>query len=204
MSVETWIKRIKKWVSEGLKSESFSPDKIALQEVPDAPNKFIFKHTELPYNLMITIDDNFLSIVGYTGVETATMSREDRLNIYRKMLIANDEMKLVKFVLSGRDDEVTVRTDLDLATLGKVEFFDALVSVIIGMERIRRIMKGDEDTDEDEELKRTLVILIKELGKERVIGMLMEKGGLKREEAEALVEGLIKEYKLEPPGQMYG
>lgn len=204
MSIASWSKKIRKWIREGTPdSEFFIPGMMRLEDVKGTVGQFIFSHKALSYDISMQLDENFLSIVVYSGIETAIMSKDERLTIYRKMLIANDEIKLVKLALYGRNDELTVRTDLDLATLGLEEFNDAIISVIIGKERLLQILNMDEE-ESDEHLKETLIVLIKEMGKDRVISMLMDKGGMSKEEAIEMVESLIKEYDLEPPSPMYG
>lgn len=204
MSAINWKKKVIRWLDEGLKgSEIFTPEAWDIKEVEK--NKLIINSTALTYNITLRIEDKFIIVAVYTGIETAILDKDERLKIYRKMLIANDELRLVKLVLHGRNDELVVRTDLDLATLGKVEFFDALISVIIGAERLSKILgleKGEKE--ESEELTRALVSLLKEMGRDRVIDLLVTKGGMSKEEAEALVEMLIKRYHLEPPAPMYG
>ncbi len=202
MSVAEWRKKIKKWLEEGLESSDFFTN-IDWEVTEKENNQILLGHSDIPYNISMILEDSFLSLTVFSGIETAVDGPEDRLKVYRKMLIANDELKLVKLVLGGRNDELVIRTDLDLATLGKEEFYDALLSVIIGAERLKKIL-GLEDGEESEELTKALVSLLKEMGKDSVIEMLVTKGGMNKEEAATLVESIIEEYGLEPPASMYG
>ena len=92
MSVEDWKKKTSKWLSEGLEdSDLFTPGAM---EVEETDSDIMLSHRDIHYDIRVEYEEDFLKLVVETPIETATLSNDERLSIYRKMLIANDELTL--------------------------------------------------------------------------------------------------------------
>lgn len=203
--MSTTKKEILKWFKETGKSDMLIDKKWIVQESEDKSAIFA-KLDELPFAIGVEFIDSFAELILYTDIETATMSKDQRLDIYRKLLILNDENHMVKSTLAGRNDEIALRTDLDLKSLSKEEFNDAIVSIVVGAVKVQDIL-GIKGEDEEEETQRIIDFVLSALQtktKEEVVSMLMEKTGMKKEDAEEIVSKVQKEWKPKPPPGMYG
>ncbi len=198
-------KDIIKWLTESKDTDLLVDKKWVIEESEDG-NTIFAKLDELPFGIGIEFIDSFAELILFTGMETATMSKDERLEIYRKLLILNDENHLVKATLAGRNDEIAIRTDLDLKSLGREEFNDAIVSIVVGAVALQDIL-GLKGEDEEEEADRIIEFVLDALQtktKDEVIDMLVEKTGMKKEDAKEIVEKVQKEWKPKPPEGMYG
>jgi hypothetical protein len=86
-----------------------------------------------PYCIHVHLYSDFATLNVYTGFETAVMSQQKRLDIYRKLLLLNDKWKMVKFAIGTKGDDIILKTDLNLKSLNREEFSDALSVTMIGM-----------------------------------------------------------------------
>lgn len=196
---------ILKWFREEKKTDMLIDKKWTVQEAEDG--KAIFATIdELPFGIGVVFIDSFAELVLYTNVETATMSKDERLDIYRKLLILNDENHMVKATLTGRNDEIALRTDLDLKSLSRSEFNDALVSIVVGAVALQDVLgiKGEDEEEEAERIMEFVLNALQTKSRDEVVEMLVDKTGMKKEDAEKIVEKIQKEWKPKPPEGMYG
>lgn len=196
---------ILKWFREEKKTDMLIDKKWTVQEAEDG--KAIFATMdELPFGIGVVFIDSFAELVLYTNVETATMSKDERLDIYRKLLILNDENHMVKATLTGRNDEIALRTDLDLKSLSRSEFNDALVSIVVGAVALQDVLgiKGEDEEEEAERIMEFVLNALQTKSRDEVVEMLVDKTGMKKEDAEKIVEKIQKEWKPKPPEGMYG
>ncbi len=199
-------KDILKWFREEKKDSELLIDKKWMVQESDDGHAVFAQMDELPFGIGVEFIDNFAELILYTNVETATMSKDERLELYRKLLILNDENHMVKATLAGRNDEIALRTDLDLKSLIKEEFNDAIVSIIVGAVAIQEILGIKKDEDDEEEAQRIMEFVLDALQtktKDEVVKMLMEKTGMKEEDAKEIVNKVQKEWKPKPPEGMY-
>ncbi len=198
-------KDIVKWLTESKDTDLLVDKKWIVEESEEGGTVFA-KLDELPFGIGIEFIDDFAQLILYTGIETATMSKDERLDIYRKLLIMNDENHLVKATLAGRNDEIAIRTDLDLKSLSREEFNDAIVSIIVGAVALQDILgiKGEDEEEESERIIEFVLNALQTKSKEEVVDMLVEKTGMKKEDAQEIVEKVQKEWKPKPPEGMYG
>ena len=196
---------IVKWFREEHDSELLVDTKWMVQESEDGTAIYA-KTDDLPFGIGVEFIDGYAKLILYTGLETATMSKDERLELYRKLLILNDESDMVKAILWGRDDEIALRTDLDLKSLSKEEFNDAIISIIVGAVGFQKIV-GVQDEDEEEEAERIIEFVLNALqtkSEEEVVQMLVEQGGIEEEDAKEIVQKIEKEFNQKPPENMYG
>lgn len=198
-SSKEWKAKIKGWL---IRKESGS-DLLVDREwsIEETEDTLIASSEHSPYTIHIEFGEAFMSILVHTGIETATMPVNERLDLYRKILILNDEIMMMKVVLSGRNDEIVIRTDLDLASLGKEEFNDAIISVLVGAHGLRRIVSEffDEGEDDADETINAIASALKVRSRAQVINMLVTQAGMDRDEAIQLVDQIIEAYSIHPP-----
>ncbi|QDA32202.1 DNA-binding protein [Thermococcus indicus] len=97
------------------------------------PNTYVAEHPRMPFSLLVVFSEGFIHLLVPLGLETFSMTNDDKLKIYHTLLRLNDQVNMMKFTLSGMNDDVYLRVDLDKKTLGKEEFNDALTALAIGL-----------------------------------------------------------------------
>ncbi len=197
-------KDILKWLKGKKDSDMLIDREWFVQESGDG-NVIFAKMDALPFGIGVRFIDSYAELILYTNFETATLSKDERLEIYRKLLILNDENHMVKATITGRNDEIALRTDLDLKSLSREEFNDAIVSIVIGAVSFQEIL-GIKGEDEEEEAERIIEFVLDALqtkSEKEVVDMLVEKTGMKREDAEEIVKKVKKDWRPKPPEGMY-
>jgi len=91
------------------------------------------EHPSVPMHLMVAFSDNFVHLIVPTTIETADMSDEEKLRIYETLMWLNDKVHMMKYSIGGEKKNIRLRVDLDKSTLGKEEFNNALVALVIGV-----------------------------------------------------------------------
>ncbi len=154
----------------------------------------------LPFSIGIEVTEKFVNLVIYTGIETAVLPNQERLKLYRDILLLNNENQMMKFLLAGREETIGIRVDLDVMTLGKMEFNDALSSLIIGAETLRTVLSSDLTGNSEEEENTIEEIIASELesgrSKESIIKDLVS-AGMSKEEATAIVKEISRKLNIE-------
>jgi hypothetical protein len=197
-----WYPTLIKWFESTDASTDLYIDKEWIITKKDDENqRMLVSQEELPFQLLVDVGEYFIHISLYTNLETAVKTIEERLKLYRDLLILNDETYMVKFVLSGRNDEIVLRTDLDKCTLGKEEFNDAIVSILFGVEGLRKVLGvHGPPADEQKEKEATIAAIVSALKtkpKKEVVKMLVN-AGMPKDTALTMVDDIIKEYKISP------
>ena len=199
-------KRKKSEIVQWLREEGKGDRLIDLAwDVDEVDENFLqASHPDLPFTIGIQFADRFVGLLLLTDLETAVMDPEKRLEIYRKLLIFNDENPMVKAMLSGRNDVVAFRTDMDLVSLSKEEFNDALITLLIAYRAFRREILGITPEEEMEKIIEFIASELREKSEDEVVKMLVERGGLSEEDAKELVDKIKKEMRMTPPPNIYG
>jgi len=203
--VEEWIGTFQKWMSGD------DPDSDMLIDSEDwniqtikEKGIMMITHETVSLDINITIKETFAELTVYTGIETAIMKQEHRLKLYRDLLLMNNETALMKFTLKGREEEIAVRTDLDLSTLGKKEFNNAVVSLLIGMDGLKEVLGVKEDDNKVEAAVNFIIVALeKGWTKEKIIRNLITHLGISEEDAIRVVTDVIRKTKEDPPERMY-
>lgn len=129
-----WAQKVIKWF-EGATNDRNSMvinDMWTVKNDKDSPSRLMVAHDFIPFSFMVDVGNQVMNLNLYTQIETATWPINDRLKLYRDLLIRNDESIFVKFILAGRNDAVALRMDLNLVYLNKTEFNDSLEAMIDG------------------------------------------------------------------------
>lgn len=127
---EEWKNKIVEWLKEEKPSGKIIDEHW---EVKINDDVVIAESVKQPVKIGFLFQDNFVRLF-ITGIlPTATMENNERLRIYRLLLLWNNKWNMVKFSLSGDEDEITIAVDLDLISLSKEEFNDALTLALYAM-----------------------------------------------------------------------
>ena len=166
----------------------------------------LLQNDKIPFMLYLNFenDKNTMHILVRTGIETATIENQPRLTIYRTLLILNQRVELVKFMLDSINEEVVAREDLTMDTLTKDDLNAALNTLITAFYLMVQALKLQDEFNE-QIIERTYM-MIKDMlqqGKTRdeIKKYLKETIGLGDEEAEELISQVLDSDKV--PKNMY-
>ncbi|ALM76070.1 hypothetical protein [Thermococcus barophilus] len=156
---------------------------------------YIAEYPKMPFVLNILFSEEFVHLMVPFGLETTALPLAERLKIYHAMLVLNDKINLLKFTLSGINDEIILRVDLDRKTLGKAEFNDALTALLIGINELVRALKVEEDFAQAV-FERIVLMLIDRIQRgatrDDLIKFLVVKVGMSKEEAEKFIDEILR------------
>jgi len=93
-------------------------------------------HPKIPFPILIRITARFANLIMDTGAPTDARTVEERMRLYKKLLHLNTKFILMKTCLVGEEHRVVLAVDLDLASLNKKEFNDALTALIFGAPQV--------------------------------------------------------------------
>ncbi|AJC71777.1 DNA-binding protein [Thermococcus guaymasensis DSM 11113] len=158
-------------------------------------NQYIAEHPKIPFLLNVIFANGFIRLAVPSGIETIAMRLEERLKTYHTLLVLNERMNLLKFTLSGMNDEIILRVDLDEKSLGKEEFNDALTALLVGMNVLMDSLGLTEEFQEAIFERLSMMIierLQKGMSEAEIMDFLIKKVGMTKEEAKALLKEIKK------------
>ncbi|EEB75062.1 hypothetical protein [Thermococcus sp. AM4] len=153
-------------------------------------NHYVAEHPKIPFTLNVVFADGFIRLAVPSGIETIAMRLEERIRTYHTLLVLNERMNMLKFTLSGMNDEVTLRVDLDEKSLGKEEFNDALTALLVGMNVLMDSLGLTEEFQEAIFERLSMMIierLQRGMSEAEIMNFLVKKVGMTKEEAKALL-----------------
>ncbi|WP_297469095.1 DNA-binding protein [Thermococcus sp.] len=160
------------------------------------PNLYMAEHPRMPFTLLVSFGDGFIRLLVPMGLETFSMTKDEKLKVYHALLKLNAEINLMKFILMGMNDDVYLAVDLDSSTLGKKEFNDALSALLFGLLSAVSAL-GLESEFESLLRERVLAMVYERLRKgasrEELLEFLVSKVGMPRKEALALLSEVLPE-----------
>lgn len=160
------------------------------------PNLYMAEHPRMPFTLLVSFGDGFIRLLAPMGLETFSMTKDEKLKVYHALLKLNAEINLMKFILMGMNDDVYLAVDLDSSTLGKKEFNDALSALLFGLLSAVSAL-GLESEFESLLRERVLAMVYERLRKgasrEELLEFLVSKVGMPRKEALALLSEVLPE-----------
>ncbi|WP_010480091.1 hypothetical protein [Thermococcus zilligii] len=166
-------------------------------------NHYVAEHPKMPFLLNVLFMDGFVRLVVTSGIETIAMELRDRVKTYHTLLVLNERMNMLKFTLSGMNDEITLRVDLDEKSLGKEEFNDALTALLVGMNVLMDAL-GLTEVFQEAIFERLSMMIIERLQKgaseREIIDFLTRKVGMPESEARTLLSEIKKAMKGEDRG----
>ena len=90
-------------------------------KIQDFDKYLVLENEKIPFSIYLVFEGTVLRIFLRTGIETAVIDTQERLGIYRTLLLLNRQLDLVKFMLDGMNEEVISRVDLEMVSLSKEE-----------------------------------------------------------------------------------
>ena len=194
----TWLEIIMQWFSEeDVGSDLIIDEKWQMLELNGDSSRFAVSNENLPFEIGIYINEEFAHLNVFTNLDTVDWDVKEQRNIYHDLLVQNKKNLFVKYYLSGENDTVALRTELDLAYLNKGEFNDALQAVIVGtMWLMKKMGLLDERScgieSDHENTKKILKMLYKGVTKHEIINNLINDCGMNPEDATEKVFTLVK------------
>ncbi len=171
------------------------------------PRTYLAEHPRMPFSLMVVFSEDFVHLLVPLGLETLSMSTEERLKVYHTLLRLNDGVNMMKFTLSGMNDDVYLRVDLDKSTLGKEEFNNALTALLIGlMSAVSEL--GLEESFAQEVFDRIVGMVVERMQKgasrEELMRFLTVKVGMSEKDASALLGQILQAMNSQDSGENVG
>ncbi len=158
------------------------------------PGKYIAEYPKMPFVLNLVFSEGFVHLIVPLGMDTLTLSTDERLKIYHTLLRLNDNLNLLKFTLSGMNDEIMLRVDLDRKTLGRDEFNDALTVLLLGINEVIHALGLEEDFAQSV-FEHVIGMIIERIEKgatkRELVDFLVVKVGMSKEDAEALLNQIF-------------
>lgn len=148
--LEEWADRFIQWFEEE-KADSDKPldehwDVHRESQKDGEGNDIIWiiaENPRVPYKILVQVWKGFATFIVHTSLETeptitflkdSDMTGEQKkLKIYRDLLLLNDDWRMVKFVIAGDNKEIRLKTELNLHSLNREEFSDALSATLFAM-----------------------------------------------------------------------
>ncbi len=197
------LSTIKEWLARG------SPKADSLVDLPweveegGRKNSLIAVYPRFPVQVNIICDDDIgvLRLFVSTAAPTISLSTEDRIRVYHKLLKMN-AAPMAKFILYGDDDVIDIAVDLSIKTLGKQEFNDALALLLASVNAVAQELDLEEILAEQmfEEILRLVARHIEEgWGKDKLVEYLVERAGMKEDEASKLIDQILSGKKSSTP-----
>ncbi|MGC8689528.1 MAG: DNA-binding protein [Thermoplasmata archaeon] len=193
-------KEIEGWLTSGTDTKEDVLDLV--WTIKEEDNLIIAEHPKIPFVLYIRIGDRFVRLIVSTGMDTALLDPQQRLDIYRKLLILNDRIDLVKFVISGVDEEIILKVDLDKSTLGKDEFRDAITGIVASLYMMVKEFQLEEEFNR--RVTERIISMVQEKMNEGattadLLAFLTKKVGLDNNTAQKIIDEITKkkEYQAE-------
>ncbi|MGB9815540.1 MAG: CBS domain-containing protein [Thermoplasmata archaeon] len=192
-TVTDWKAEIIRWLTSG--SDSSEDPANLIWDVKVQDNLVVAEHPKIPFILHILFANRIIRLDVYTGLETALLDPIQRLDISRKLLFLNDRTALVKFTIRGINEEIVLSSDLDLASINREEFSDALTGLITALYMMIKEFKLEEEFNK--QLAQRVMLMVKEriekgATKDDIISFLVTKVGLDENSARKLLDEIIK------------
>lgn len=195
MVSEDWVKKIETWLEEGRDS---SRDLVGLpwevkEEKMGDTTIIVAQHPKVAFPIFVKIGGGFISLFIDLGIETDAMDVKERMKIYKTLLKINGQLNLFKAALGGEEENVISMVDLDMTSLSKEEFNDALTALLIGSHTVITAL-GYSEEFQKALMERLLGMISERLGRgesmEEIKDFLMKRVGMGEEEANELLEGI--------------
>lgn len=156
-------------------------------------NYLVLESENVPFSIFLLFEQGFVKILLKTGIETAVLENQERLGVYRVLLLLNRQLELVKFMLDGMQEEVISRVDLVLDSLTKSELNDGMSLLLSSLYIMVKSLKLEEQFQE--RITERMLMMVQDMintGKSRddIMKYLVEKIGLSKTESENIIAQL--------------
>lgn len=195
MSAKDWVKKIHEWLEEG---KDTSQDLVGLpwevkEEKMGETTIIVAEHPKVAFPIFVKIGGGFISLFIDLGIETDALDVKERMKIYKTLLKINGRLNLFKAALGGEEENVISMVDLDMASLSREEFNDALTALIVGSHTVISAL-GYSEEFQKALMQRLLGMISERLNRgesmEDVREFLVNRVGMGEEEANVLLKGI--------------
>ena len=167
----------------------------------------ILENDKVPFSVYLIFETGIMRIFLKTGIETAVLESQERLSIYRTLLLLNRQLDLVKFMLDGMNEEVVSRVDLELDALSKNELNVGLSTLLSSLYLMVKALKLEDEFQAG--VVDRMVLMVKDMlrqGKstDEIKEYLTEKMGLTADQAQSVIDQIVGSQEKKMPGEMYG
>ncbi|OYT44385.1 hypothetical protein B6U90_05445 [Thermoplasmatales archaeon ex4484_6] len=195
-----WTDIIETWLREGEEGAEHILDypwdtEVKPVEGPVPREAIIATHPKIPFNIEVVVSKHFTNLVINPLIPTDAIDAEERMRLYKKLLHLNTELNLMKSGLVGYDDQPVIQVDLDLQSLSKHEFDDALTLLIVGSQNLINMLGLEEKVQEFmlERFRQFVAIKLSEgESNDDIMDFLVNRGGLDSDIAEQLIDQVTK------------
>ncbi|HLH85441.1 MAG TPA: hypothetical protein VKU79_01075 [Thermoplasmataceae archaeon] len=197
VDIEALKKQVVSWISnndENAKNLVDLPWKVKWDQW-----HLILENEKIPFAFLVGFHEEALHITVRTGIETAVMENQQRLALYRVLLILNQRVDLTKFMLFGMNEEVIARVDLATDGLSKEEFNLALNILLSSLYLMVQALHLEEEFNQ--QVTNRMMLMIQDLisqGKSRsdIMEFLVKNLGLNPSDAEKILNEIYKTQKM--------
>lgn len=203
-----WTEIISLWLKEGEEGAEMLVDypwdiEVKPVEGPIEREVVVATHPKIPFNVEVVVSKHFTNLVINPVIPSDALPTEDRMRLYKKLLHLNTDLNLMKAGLVGYDDMPIIQVDLDLESISKKEFNDALTLLIVGAQNLINIL-GIEDKVQIFMLERFKQFIAMKLSSGEteadILDFLIQRGGLEKDVAKELYDQVTRVLKEEVEG----
>lgn len=184
---------VAKWLREGRDDAKMLVD--LPWQVREREGYLEASHPRFPFKVKILKRGEILTLIVDPGLVLYTLSREEKLLAFKRLLALNSEFSLVRASVAGDDDRVLVLADLEIKTLNKEvlnDFLNTLISSVVAV--YHKLGRADEL---DDLFYKHILSIAEELmnrgmSEEDAVRYLTVKIALPRPVADSLIRDLVK------------
>ncbi len=198
MTMNEWTEMFSNWLKEGKEdSESLLdiPWDLEIRKVEGTDNDLILAtHPKIPFNIEVVVTKHYANLVINPIIPTDALDVPERMRLYKKLLHLNTDLNLMKAGLVGCDDNPVIQVDLDLHSLSKLEFNDALTLLVVGAHNLIKILDLTKEMEEFMVNKYKTIVsekLASGESKEQILEFLTERAGLQPNDAKSFLDQMI-------------
>lgn len=198
--MQNWADKFVKWFEEEIADSDKPLDEHWEVEIGKENGRKLIRASSpyRPYSVLVEVGKRFATLKIKTGVETAILDSHERLKIYRSLLLLNNKWRMAKYALVGEDEEIVIITDLDLVSLSRDEFSDALTVTLFAMNDLVKKLNL-EDIYEEAQLIHVADLILQKAksgkSKEEIVSFIAKTYKLSKDIAEEIVSEILKEEK---------
>ena len=192
-----WMDKIAKWFRDGSEnSKTLLGIPWDVEIVQDGEHDVIVAtHPKIPYKIGVLINPQFASLHIDPGIYTDAMDVAERMKTYKRLLHINTDLNQMKAGLLGNEDQVILTVDLNLVSLSKGEFNDALTLLVMGGARVIEAMELTDDLA-NSRMERNAAMIIEKMEKgeteKQILEFLIHRVGLEKAYAEEFMKNVTK------------
>lgn len=177
-------------------------------EITEEDSHIILYNEHVPFQIYLVFKKGTIQIYMKTGIETAVLENRVRLSTYRTLLLLNNQIDLVKFMLTGMNEEVTARADLQTESLTKNEMNDGLNTLLSSLYLMVDALNLEDQFNK--QIIERMLLMIKDFesegkSREEIKEFLTAKLGINDDDADRILNQVLPgKGDNEPSSGMYG